>query len=132
MKQFEGDLLPQNSATSQLIWRDFFYTMASNNKNFGQMEDNPACISIPWNDIEIPENKRMLECWKNGKTGYPFIDAGMRQLMQVPKFNSFVYFNIAAHIQIGISILIVYLGRMDSSRGTEFVGMFFDKRRSLD
>ncbi|XP_022178571.1 cryptochrome-1 isoform X2 [Myzus persicae] len=82
IKQFEGDLLPQYSVTSQLIWRDYFYTMSIDNKNFGQMEDNPACISIPWNDVKIPENKKMLECWKAGKTGYPFIDAGMRQLMQ--------------------------------------------------
>lgn len=85
MKTFPGDLLPQYSATSQLIWRDYFYTMSSNNKNFGQMEENPACISIPWNDIEKEEHQKKLDCWKRGKTGYPFIDAGMRQLMQAIK-----------------------------------------------
>jgi len=74
--------------------------MSIENKNFGQMEDNPACISIPWNDIKIPENKKMLECWKTGKTGYPFIDAGMRQLMQVLIYNSFVYFNVPAYVKI--------------------------------
>lgn len=47
------------------------------------MEENPACIQIPWNDINIEKNFNALECWKNGKTGYPFIDAGMRQLLQV-------------------------------------------------
>lgn len=78
--------------------------MSIENKNFGQMEDNPACISIPWNDIEIPENKKMLECWKTGKTGYPFIDAGMRQLMQVFTFNSFVHFNVPVHIQISFPV----------------------------
>jgi len=92
------------SATSQLIWRDYFYTMSMDNKNFGQMEDNPACISIPWNDVKIPEHKKMLECWKTGKTGYPFIDAGMRQLMQVTKFNSFWYFDVPTCIQIGFTI----------------------------
>lgn len=83
MQKFEGDLLPQYSATSQLVWRDYFYTMSIDNKNFGQMEDNTACITIPWSDIGIEENKKLLESWKNGKTGYPFIDAGMRQLMEV-------------------------------------------------
>jgi len=92
------------SVTSQLIWRDYFYTMSIDNKNFGQIEDNPACISIPWNDIKIPENKKMLECWKAGKTGYPFIDAGMRQLMQVPKFNSFWFFYVPNCIQISLFV----------------------------
>jgi len=92
------------SVTSQLIWRDYFYTMSIDNKNFGQMEDNPACISIPWNDITIPENKKMLECWKAGKTGYPFIDAGMRQLMQVPTFHSFWFFDVPTCIQISLFV----------------------------
>lgn len=100
--------------------------MSINNKHFGQMEDNPACISIPWNDIKIPENKKMLECWKSGKTGYPFIDAGMRQLMQVLKFNIFGYLDVSTGIQISLSV--VYLGRMGSPRSTKFVGIFFDKR----
>jgi len=78
--------------------------MSIDNKNFGQMENNPACILIPWNDTKIPENKKMLECWKSGKTGYPFIDAGMRQLMQVPKFNIFDYLDIPASIQILLSV----------------------------
>ncbi|VVC31760.1 Rossmann-like alpha/beta/alpha sandwich fold,Cryptochrome/DNA photolyase class 1,DNA photolyase, N- [Cinara cedri] len=82
IQNFEGDLLPQYSATSQLIWRDHFYSMSFNNEYFDQMEDNMACLKIPWNDIETGENKQMLEYWKTGKTGYPFIDAGMRQLLQ--------------------------------------------------
>ncbi|XP_025414102.1 cryptochrome-1 [Sipha flava] len=82
LQTFDGNLLPQYSATSQLIWRDYFYTMSIDNENFGQIEGNPACLSIPWNDINNEENKIMLECWKTGRTGYPFIDAGMRQLLQ--------------------------------------------------
>lgn len=88
IRNFDGDLLPQYSATSQLIWRDYFYTMSFDNKNFGQMEENPACIQISWNDINIEKNFNALECWKNGKTGYPFIDAGMRQLLQVKLNNT--------------------------------------------
>lgn len=83
MQKFDGGVQQQFSATSQLIWRDYFYSMSIDNGNFCQVENNPACIAIPWNNIEIEENKRLLECWKKGKTGYPFIDAGMRQIMQV-------------------------------------------------
>ena len=32
----------------QLIWREYFYAMCINNPNFGQMEENPICLNIPW------------------------------------------------------------------------------------
>jgi len=63
--------------TGQLIWREYFYTMGRENPNFGQIENNPLCLAIPWR-----EDDAQLERWKNGQTGYPFIDAGMRQLLQ--------------------------------------------------
>ncbi|XP_050438858.1 cryptochrome-1-like [Adelges cooleyi] len=81
-QSFETNLLPQYSATSQLIWRDYFYVMSVNNDNFNKVEENPACIAIKWNDLDQGDNRKLLDCWKNGKTGYPFVDAGMRQLMQ--------------------------------------------------
>ena len=60
---------------SQLIWREFFYAMSANNPFYGEMEHNPICINIPWYD-----NDKQLEAYMNGNTGYPFIDAGVRQM----------------------------------------------------
>ena len=60
---------------SQLIWREFFYAMSANNPFYGEMERNPICINIPWYD-----NDKQLEAYMNGNTGYPFIDAGVRQM----------------------------------------------------
>jgi len=60
---------------SQLIWREFFYAMSANNPFYGEMERNPICIDIPWYD-----NDHDLKLFLDGKTGYPFIDAGIRQL----------------------------------------------------
>ena len=59
------------------MWREFFYIAAHENPNFGQMADNSICLPISWRDDE-----ELLEKWKAGKTGYPFIDAGLRQLQQ--------------------------------------------------
>ena len=41
------------------------------------MEGNPNCRQIKWED-----DKNKLEAWKNGKTGYPWIDACMTQLKE--------------------------------------------------
>lgn len=61
------------------MWREFFYTMSAQNPYFGEMERNPICLSLPWrNNDEI-----LIQKWENGQTGYPFIDAVMRQLKQV-------------------------------------------------
>ena len=61
--------------TGQLIWREFFYTMGRANPRFGKNTGNPACLPIPW-----LENGLHADLWKKGMTGYPFIDAAMRQL----------------------------------------------------
>jgi cryptochrome len=63
-------------ATGQLIWREYFYTMSVLNPHYAKMEQNPICLDIPWNDD--PDG---LERWKKGQTGYPFVDAAMRQLV---------------------------------------------------
>lgn len=127
IQNFEGDLLPQYSATSQLIWRDHFYSMSFNNEYFDQMEDNLACLTIPWNDIKSGENQQMLEYWKTGKTGYPFIDAGMRQLLKVtqPTVYSIIIFDNLYFMRT-VRWFFFFLGRMGSSRSTKFVGVFFD------
>ena len=39
------------------------------------MQGNPRCRQIQWDSNEI-----FLNAWKNGETGYPFIDAIMLQL----------------------------------------------------
>nr|BAF45421.1 cryptochrome precursor [Dianemobius nigrofasciatus] len=69
---------PNQNITSQLIWREYFYTMSVGNEYYAEMDRNPICLNIPWkNDYGSDFNK-----WKEGKTGYPFIDAIMRQLIQ--------------------------------------------------
>ena len=51
--------------------------MCLENPFYNQIENNPICLAIPWRTDDA-----QLEKWKNGLTGYPFIDAGMRQLLQ--------------------------------------------------
>ena len=71
---------PPVSLHGQLLWREFNHLMAhtANRQNpgsWGQMEGNIYCRSVPWND-----NEEYLHHWKEGKTGYPWIDACMTQL----------------------------------------------------
>lgn len=66
---------PPTSLLGQLFWREFYYVIASVSPNFDKMEGNPICTQVDWDD-----NKEYLNAWREGKTGYPFIDAIMVQL----------------------------------------------------
>ncbi|CAH2220754.1 cryptochrome-1-like isoform X1 [Pelobates cultripes] len=67
--------LPPVSLQGQLLWREFFYTVASSTPNFTKMKGNPICLQIDWYN-----EKEKLERWKSGLTGFPWIDAIMKQL----------------------------------------------------
>ncbi|CAG2063880.1 unnamed protein product, partial [Timema podura] len=73
-----GEPPASESLTGQLIWREYFYTMSLNNQYYGEMARNKICLDIPWREKDIQKD---LDMWKQGKTGYPFIDAAMRQLL---------------------------------------------------
>jgi deoxyribodipyrimidine photo-lyase len=62
---------------SELGWREFsnyllFHFPHITNKNFQPRFDN----------FQFQENQDYLEAWQKGKTGYPIVDAGMRELWQ--------------------------------------------------
>nr|6PTZ_A Chain A, Cryptochrome-1 [Columba livia] len=69
--------LPPVSLQGQLLWREFFYTVASATQNFTQMAGNPICLQIHWD-----EDAERLHKWKTAQTGFPWIDAIMTQLRQ--------------------------------------------------
>ena len=39
---------PPISLYGQLLWREFFFTVAANNPHFDRMDTNPMCLQIPW------------------------------------------------------------------------------------
>ena len=62
----------------ELAWRDFYFQMMYNYPESEEKALLEQFRKIDWKDKE--ENKDDWEAWVNGKTGYPFVDAGMRQL----------------------------------------------------
>jgi cryptochrome len=59
----------------QLLWREFFYMAAFQTPNFDKMVGNAPCRQIPWD-----RDDETIAMWREGRTGYPFIDAAMTQL----------------------------------------------------
>lgn len=62
---------------SELIWREFYATTVYHFPEIQNQEFISKYKNIKW---RYDEDK--LNAWKNGQTGYPIIDAGMRQLKE--------------------------------------------------
>jgi deoxyribodipyrimidine photo-lyase len=62
---------------SQLAWREFYTHV---------LFFNPEVVSQNYKeyerDIEWENDEDLLQAWKDGETGYPIVDAGMRQLRE--------------------------------------------------
>lgn len=90
---------PPTSLTGQLLFRDMYFgAQAELGYSFSQTLYNSHCRFIPWHlpskvdhktkrstgeyHIDSPEAEEWFQRWKWGRTGFPWIDALMRQLRQ--------------------------------------------------
>ncbi len=67
---------PPESLHGQLLFREMFYVLSRSVENWDQVNGNSMCKKIDWGEFD--ENK--LSAWEKGMTGFPYIDAMMRQL----------------------------------------------------
>lgn len=61
----------------ELVWRDFSYHLLYHFHDLHSRNWNDKFDAFPWQD-----QPDLLEKWQKGQTGYPIVDAGMRQLWQ--------------------------------------------------
>ncbi len=59
----------------QLIWREFAYHLLYHYPQIVSVPLNPTFTRFRWR-----RDRRALKAWQQGQTGYPIVDAGMRQL----------------------------------------------------
>lgn len=62
---------------SEIAWREFSYVLLFANPDMLDTEIQKKFEAFPWVD-----DLGNLEAWQKGITGYPIVDAGMRQLWQ--------------------------------------------------
>ena len=62
---------------NELIWRDFYISILYFFPNVLKEAFKPSLRAIPWRSAP-----KELHAWQTGRTGYPVVDAAMRQLVQ--------------------------------------------------
>ncbi len=61
--------------TRQLAWRDFYAHVLLNHPGNRHSEHQERMRALAWDD-----DPALLAAWQEGRTGYPLVDAGMREL----------------------------------------------------
>ncbi len=59
----------------ELAWREFYYSIL-----FHRPEVEKKSFLAHYENIDWENNKNWFQKWKDGKTGFPIVDAGMREL----------------------------------------------------
>lgn len=63
---------------SEIGWREFAYHLLYHFPDLQSKNFQAKFNAFPWRDLDQKE----LAAWQKGKTGYPIVDAGMRELWQ--------------------------------------------------
>ncbi|WP_353507472.1 deoxyribodipyrimidine photo-lyase [Intrasporangium sp.] len=64
---------------SELAWREFYADVLWHRPDSAWRDLRPELTHLPYD--AGPETDRLVEAWRQGRTGYPIVDAGMRQLL---------------------------------------------------
>lgn len=63
---------------NELIWREFYIQILYHFPHVAKTAFNQSLANIQWRNDEFE-----FEAWKDGRTGVPIVDAGMRQLKEI-------------------------------------------------
>ena len=77
----QTDAAPASDAAkflTELGWREFSYHLLFHNPELATKNFQPRFDRFPWRASE-----EHLNAWRKGLTGYPIVDAGMRQLWSI-------------------------------------------------
>lgn len=67
---------------AELGWREFCRHLLWHFPHITTHNWKPTFDAFPWVNPTSAEGQRRLHAWQTGQTGYPLVDAGMRQLWQ--------------------------------------------------
>ena len=78
---------------NELIWREFFMQILF---HFPKVVN--YCFKEKYENIAWRNNEAEFEKWCNGETGYPIVDAGMRQLNQTGRMHNRIRMVVASFL----------------------------------
>ena len=106
----------------ELAWREFYMAVLHHWPEVLETEFNEAFRNVPWES-----NEELFEAWKQGRTGFPIVDAGMRQILATGWMHNrvrmivgmFLTKDLHVHWRLGESFFMQHLvdGEIASNNG---------------
>jgi len=87
------DETPHSKFLSEIIWREFYYNILFHFPNVEKESFKPDYRKLKWQN-----NKIWFEAWKKGETGFPIVDAGMRELLTTGRMHNRVRMIVASFL----------------------------------
>jgi deoxyribodipyrimidine photo-lyase len=64
----------------ELVWREYGQNIITQFPDYGVKNERENFNGLPWRNVADPQVAGELKAWQQGRTGYPIVDAGMREL----------------------------------------------------
>lgn len=77
----------------EVVWREFGYNLLYHNPEMPDAPLQEKFKAFPW-----AKNDAYLEAWQSGQTGYPIVDAGMRELWHTGTMHNRVRMVVASFL----------------------------------
>jgi deoxyribodipyrimidine photo-lyase len=77
----------------EVLWREFSYHLLHEWPGLPEHAFRPEYEAFPWR-----EDAQALKAWQQGRTGYPIVDAGMRELWQTGTMHNRVRMIVASFL----------------------------------
>jgi deoxyribodipyrimidine photo-lyase len=76
-----GDSVGEEAARGEIAWRDFYADVLFHNPDSARWDLTDALAGMRYGNGSQQRDDELFEAWKQGRTGFPIVDAGMRQLL---------------------------------------------------
>lgn len=80
LRQRRGDGV--RTFVTELAWREFYADVLWHSPDSAWSDLKPALRGMRYADPDSADVARDIAAWREGRTGFPIVDAGMRQLVQ--------------------------------------------------
>jgi deoxyribodipyrimidine photo-lyase len=67
----------ENQFVKEIAWREFYYSILFHRPDVESRSFQPQYVNLKWEN-----SKALFNHWQEGTTGFPIVDAGMRELLQ--------------------------------------------------
>ena len=79
----------------ELVWREFAYHLVWHTPRITSRNWREDWDAFPWN---TDERKAEVKAWKHGRTGMPFVDAGMREMYVTGRMHNRARMIVASYL----------------------------------